>query len=61
MVGIKTLLDKYVKDREQVRFLRWEYASRRTLKHPRIIEMFSLGNDRGQSYTWYPNGFRPRT
>jgi eukaryotic-like serine/threonine-protein kinase len=50
MVGIKTLLDKYVKDREQVRFLRWEYAVGRTLKHPRIIEMFSLGIDRGTPY-----------
>ena len=50
MVGVKTLLDKYVKDREQVRFLRWEYAVGRTLKHPQIIEMFSLGNDRGIPY-----------
>jgi serine/threonine protein kinase len=50
MVGVKTLLDKYVKDREQVRFLRWEYAVGRTLKHPQIIEMFSLGVDRGIPY-----------
>ena len=50
MVGVKTLLDKFVKDREQVRFLRWEYAVGRTLKNPRIIEMFSLGIDRGIPY-----------
>ena len=50
MVGVKTLLDKYVNDREQVRFLRWEYAVGQTLKHPLIIEMFSLGNDRGIPY-----------
>jgi len=50
MVGVKTLLDKFVKDREQVRFLRWEYAVGRTLKHPRIIEFFSLGIDRGIPY-----------
>jgi serine/threonine protein kinase len=50
MVGIKTLLDKYLSDREQIRFLRWEYAVGCTLKHPQIIEMFSLGNDRGTPY-----------
>ena len=50
MVGVKTLLDKFVKDREQVRFLRWEYAVGRTLKHPYIIEMFSLDIDRGTPY-----------
>jgi serine/threonine protein kinase len=50
MVCIKTLLDRYVKNREQIRFLRWEYAVGRTLKNPRIIEMFSLGVDRGIPY-----------
>ncbi len=50
IVGIKTLLDKFVKDREQVRFLRWEYAVGRTLRHQWIIEMFSLGTDRGTPY-----------
>jgi serine/threonine protein kinase len=50
MVGVKTLLDKFVKDREQVRFLRWEYAVGHSLKHPLIIELFSLGVDRGTPY-----------
>jgi eukaryotic-like serine/threonine-protein kinase len=50
MVGVKTLLDKYVKDREQIRFIRWEYAVGRTLKDPRIIEMLALDIDRGIPY-----------
>jgi eukaryotic-like serine/threonine-protein kinase len=56
IVGIKTPLEQYLKDREQVRFLRWEYAVGRTLKNPRIIEMYYLGVDRGTPYLvaeWY--------
>jgi eukaryotic-like serine/threonine-protein kinase len=50
MVGIKTLLDKFVNDREQARFLRWEYAVGRTLIHPLIIATISLDVDRGTPY-----------
>jgi eukaryotic-like serine/threonine-protein kinase len=56
MVGIKTVLDKYVKDREQVRFLRWEYEVGKTLKDPHILEIFSFDVDRGVPYLvaeWY--------
>lgn len=56
IVGIKTLLDKYLNDREQIRFLRWEYAVGHSLKHPLIIEVFFFGVDRGVPYVvseWY--------
>jgi eukaryotic-like serine/threonine-protein kinase len=50
IVGIKTLLDKFINDREQIRLLRWEYAVGRTMKHPLIIEIFLLDIDRGTPY-----------
>ena len=50
IVGIKTVLDKYLKDREQIRLLRWEYTVGCTLKHPLIIEIFSYDVDRGTPY-----------
>jgi eukaryotic-like serine/threonine-protein kinase len=50
IVGIKTVLDKYLKDREQIRLLRWEYTVGITLKHPLIIEIFSYDVDRGTPY-----------
>lgn len=50
IVGIKTLLDKFLKDREQIRLLRWEYAVGSTLKHPLIIDVLSYDVDRGTPY-----------
>jgi eukaryotic-like serine/threonine-protein kinase len=50
MVGIKTVLEQFVKDREQIRFLRWEYAVGRTLKHPLLIELIACDSDRGVPY-----------
>jgi serine/threonine-protein kinase len=57
MVGVKTLLEKYIKDREQNRFLRWEYEVGITLKHPLIIEILLYDIDRGVPYLvseWFP-------
>ena len=50
MVGVKTLRVASDMDREQVKFLRQEYAVGRMIKHPRIIEMYSFDWDRGQPY-----------
>ncbi len=50
MVGVKTLLDKFLKNKEQIRFLRWEYAVGCTLKHPLIIGIISYDTDRGVPY-----------
>ena len=50
MVGVKTLLTAADKDREQVRFLRQEFAVGRNIKHPRIVEMYAFEWDRGQPY-----------
>lgn len=51
MVGVKTLLEHGAdNDREQLKFLRQEYAVGHSIKHPRIIQMYSFDWDRGQPY-----------
>jgi eukaryotic-like serine/threonine-protein kinase len=50
IVGIKTLLEKDVKDREQVHYLRWEYAVGQKIKHPHIIEIYESPWDAAQPY-----------
>lgn len=55
--GVKTLLKKFNRDREHMRFLRWEYAVGQKLVHERIVEICELGNDRGTPYLameWFP-------
>jgi serine/threonine protein kinase len=57
IVGIKVLLEKYQKDREEMGYLRWEYLVGRKVVHPRIIEIYSFEIDRGVSYLameWFP-------
>ncbi|MGW8257542.1 MAG: serine/threonine protein kinase, partial [Thermoguttaceae bacterium] len=57
IVGIKTLLDRFLTDREQIKFLRWEYTVGQTLKHPLIIDVFSYAVDRRVPYLaieWFP-------
>jgi serine/threonine protein kinase len=57
IVGIKTLLDRFQQDREQIAMLRWEYTVGHTVRHPRIIEVYDFGIDRGTSYLsmeWLP-------
>ena len=48
--AIKTLLDKFRKDREQVAYLKQEYAVGSKLHHERIIRFQEYGVDRGTPY-----------
>ena len=48
--GIKTLLEKSRRDREEVGYLRWEYAVARTLDHERIVKIYEYETDRGIPY-----------
>jgi eukaryotic-like serine/threonine-protein kinase len=50
MVAIKTLLEKFYRDREQLGFLRWEYNVGQKIRDPRIVEMLFFGWDRDQPY-----------
>ncbi len=47
---MKTLLDDFRRDREQIGYLRWEYAIGRELKHPQVIEIEKYDVDRGRPY-----------
>jgi serine/threonine protein kinase len=49
-VAVKTLQEKYQKDKEQVHYLRWEYAVGHKLDHERIIRFCGHGTDRGVPY-----------
>ena len=40
IVGVKTLLEKDAKDREQLHYLRWEYTVGLKLQHPNIIQIY---------------------
>lgn len=50
LVGIKTLIDRFQNDRDQIQSLRWEYTVGHMVKDPRIIEVFAFGIDRGTAY-----------
>jgi eukaryotic-like serine/threonine-protein kinase len=50
IVGIKTLLEKDTRDREQVHFLRWEYTVGQKIKHPHIIEIYDSPFDGSLPY-----------
>jgi serine/threonine protein kinase len=57
MVAVKTLLEKYAKDPEQIGSLRREYNICRKLADPRIVEVYAFGIDRGMPYLvseWFP-------
>lgn len=49
-VCIKTLLDRFRRDREQVGYLRWEYAIGRNIDHPNVIRIENYDVDRGRPY-----------
>jgi serine/threonine protein kinase len=58
IVGIKTLLDRFQQDREQIALLRWEYTVGHTVRDERIIEVYDFGVDRGTTYLsmeWLPS------
>ena len=50
IVGVKTLLESDAKDREQLHYLRWEYAVGQKLHHPHIIEIYPSPRDTAQTY-----------
>ncbi len=50
LVGIKTLLKEYWRDREQVGYLRWEYAVGCKMDHDRIVRIHEFGTERGNPY-----------
>jgi eukaryotic-like serine/threonine-protein kinase len=50
IVGVKTLPDNDTKDREQLHYLRWEYAVGLKLHHPNIIEIYPSPKDAVQTY-----------
>jgi eukaryotic-like serine/threonine-protein kinase len=50
LVGIKTLLEGSRKNREEVGYLRREYAVGKRTKHRCIIQMYAFDSDRGQPY-----------
>ena len=60
IVAIKALREHFAKDRELVAGLRWEHAVSQKTIHPRIIEIYAFGRERGITYLameWcaYPN------
>jgi serine/threonine protein kinase len=55
--GVKTLLQKFRRDREHLRYLRWEYSVAQKIVHERIMQILEYGNDRGNTYLamqWFP-------
>lgn len=48
--GLKLLLDKFRRNREQIACLKWEYTVSRKLSSPRIIEIVEFATDRGTPY-----------
>lgn len=55
--GVKTLLQKFLRDREHLRYLRWEYAVGQKMVHERIVRIYEYGVDRGNPYLameWFP-------
>jgi serine/threonine protein kinase len=55
--GVKTLLQKFRRDREHIRYLRWEYTVGQKVVHDRIVEIHEFGFDRGSPYLameWFP-------
>ncbi len=50
IVGVKTLLDKFQKDREQTQLLKWEYAIAKAFDHPLLIKVIHFAVDRGNPY-----------
>lgn len=44
-VGIKTLLDQFAKQREQVQILKWEYDVASKFSHPKLIEILEFAWD----------------
>lgn len=50
IVGVKTLLEKDNRDREQLHYLRWEQTIGQKLRHPSIIEIYPSPWDASQPH-----------
>lgn len=48
--ALKMLLADFRKDREQLGYLKHEYAVGTALKHPKVIRIYEIGADRGINY-----------
>lgn len=58
-VAIKTPLERFLRDREQLGYLKREYLVGSRLVHDRIIRVLKLGKDRGMPYLaleWFVGG-----
>ncbi|MDR1493456.1 MAG: serine/threonine protein kinase [Planctomycetaceae bacterium] len=56
-VGIKTLQNRFARDRTQLSFLKWEYEVAKTLNHERIIKIYEFSWDKQLPYLvmeWFP-------
>lgn len=56
-VGVKALIQKYARDREQIGHLKQEYAVGQKLDHKNVIEVYRYDVDRGIPYLameWFP-------
>ncbi|MCL2622211.1 MAG: serine/threonine protein kinase [Planctomycetaceae bacterium] len=56
-VGIKTLQNRFARDRTQLSYLQWEYNVAKTLEHEKIIAIHSFGWDNKRPYLlmeWFP-------
>ena len=50
MVAVKTLLEKFCKDAEQIGYLRQEFKVGSKVVHPRVVEVYTFATDRGLPY-----------
>ncbi len=56
-VGIKTLQNRYSRDKEQLSYLQWEYNVAKTLDHEKIIKIYKFGWDGKRPFLlmeWFP-------
>ena len=50
LFGVKTLSEKFRRNREELGYLRWEYTVGQKLVHKRIVRVHEFGIDRGNPY-----------
>jgi len=48
--GVKVLIDKFRRDREQINYLKWEYTVGAKLKDDRVVQVVEFNTDRGVPY-----------
>lgn len=58
LVGLKILLETFRKSREHLSHLQLEFRVGQAIAHPRIVEMYDCGTERGVPYLameWFPS------